>query len=198
MSNGCVPLVKFDHSKTFKFVFSLSYYCSQIELVLFSGVATEGFWGGGLEPPSCGKCDVIFSYIYTNTTKLVFHLSYLVRLDWFSMRLIAELLLQILTEICIKMRYFYWKIAKIAPLSPAAGGNSHPDPRGLWRLGRLVVLPEPFRWMSPRKNSRENQQSDHVSRHGLKIIDRNLEHEMEPNRLRCGSREGIEAWSCSW
>jgi len=27
-----------------------------------------------------GKCDVIFSYIYTNTTKLVILLSYLVRL----------------------------------------------------------------------------------------------------------------------
>jgi len=42
-----------------------------------SGVATEG----GMElltSPLCRKCDVIFSYIYTNTTKLVI---YLVRLD---------------------------------------------------------------------------------------------------------------------
>jgi len=28
-----------------------------------------------------GKCDVTFSYNYTNTTKLVLYLSYLVRLD---------------------------------------------------------------------------------------------------------------------
>jgi len=37
---------------------------------------------GGLEvrTPSllCGKCDVIFSYIYMNTSKLVLHLSHLV------------------------------------------------------------------------------------------------------------------------
>jgi len=31
-----------------------------------------------------GKCDVIFRYIYTNTTKLILYLSYLVRLDCFS------------------------------------------------------------------------------------------------------------------
>jgi len=41
--------------------------------------------GRGLEPlPFCGKYDVIFSYIYSNATKLVLHLSYLVRLDYFS------------------------------------------------------------------------------------------------------------------
>jgi len=31
-----------------------------------------------------GKYDVIFSYIYTNGTKLVLHLSYLIRLDCIS------------------------------------------------------------------------------------------------------------------
>jgi len=38
----------------------------------------------GVRTPLCGKCDVMFSYIYTNTTKLVLHLSYLVRVDCFS------------------------------------------------------------------------------------------------------------------
>jgi len=42
--------------------------------IISSGVAT-----GGLEPSLCGKCDVIFSYIYTNTTKRKTS-SYLVRL----------------------------------------------------------------------------------------------------------------------
>jgi len=37
-----------------------------------------GLGGGG------GKCNVIFSYIYMNTAKLVLRLSYLVRLDCFS------------------------------------------------------------------------------------------------------------------
>jgi len=41
-----------------------------------SGVATGG-GDLGLEPP-CDNCDVFFSYIHPNTTKLVFHLSYLV------------------------------------------------------------------------------------------------------------------------
>jgi len=36
---------------------------------------------GGGGSPLCSKCDVIFSYIYTNTTKLGLHLFYLVRLD---------------------------------------------------------------------------------------------------------------------
>jgi len=35
----------------------------------------------GVRTTLCYKCDVIFSYIYTNTTKCVIHLSYLVRLD---------------------------------------------------------------------------------------------------------------------
>jgi len=81
----------------------------------------QGEWG--LKNPFCGKCDVIFSYIYTNTTKLVFHISYLVRLDCFY-----ELLLQIaiLAQICIKMRSYYRKIAKnlpalFAPRPPAFG-----------------------------------------------------------------------------
>jgi len=43
-----------------------------------SGVATGGL---GVRTPLCDKNDVKFSYIYTNTTKLVLHLSYLVRLD---------------------------------------------------------------------------------------------------------------------
>jgi len=38
----------------------------------------------GVRTPLCGKCDVIFSYIYMNTTKLVLHLFHLVRLDCFS------------------------------------------------------------------------------------------------------------------
>jgi len=38
----------------------------------------------GLELLLCGKCDVIFCYIYTNISKLILHLSYLVRLDCFS------------------------------------------------------------------------------------------------------------------
>jgi len=37
--------------------------------------------GGVVDSPLCGKCDVTLSYIYTNTTKLGLHLSYLVRLD---------------------------------------------------------------------------------------------------------------------
>jgi len=41
-----------------------------------AGVATGGM-GWGLDPSLCGICDIIFSYIYTNTTNLVFHLSYL-------------------------------------------------------------------------------------------------------------------------
>jgi len=32
--------------------------------------------GLGVRTPHCGKCYVIFSYIYTNTIKLVLHLSY--------------------------------------------------------------------------------------------------------------------------
>jgi len=41
-----------------------------------------GGGGGGGKTLFRGKCDVIFSYIYTNTTtKLVLHLPYLVRLD---------------------------------------------------------------------------------------------------------------------
>jgi len=43
-----------------------------------SGIAMGG---GGKKTSLCGKCDAIFSYIYTNTTNLVFHLSYLVCLD---------------------------------------------------------------------------------------------------------------------
>jgi len=34
--------------------------------------------------PLYGKCDDTFSYIFTNSTKLVLHLSYLIRLDCFS------------------------------------------------------------------------------------------------------------------
>jgi len=45
-------------------------------LVLGSGVATER----GVTP-LFGKCNFIFTYIYTNITKLVLHLSYLLRLD---------------------------------------------------------------------------------------------------------------------
>jgi len=45
----------------------------------------------GIKIPLCGKRNVIFSYIYTNTTKLLLHLSYLVRLDCFLMLLIDEL-----------------------------------------------------------------------------------------------------------
>jgi len=44
-------------------------YCKQQTEVEFWGV---GGGGWGLEPPLCGKCDVIFSYIYTNTIELVF------------------------------------------------------------------------------------------------------------------------------
>jgi len=47
------------------------------EIIVPSGAATRG---GAGEPP-CGRCDVILNYIYTNTTKLVLHLFYLVRLD---------------------------------------------------------------------------------------------------------------------
>jgi len=83
--------------------------------------------------PLCGKCDVIFSYSYTNSTKLVFYLSCLVRLAAFQMLSMMShcFKIPILSEICIKMRYFYWKIAKLAqhwglrpltPLPPAAGG----------------------------------------------------------------------------
>jgi len=44
----------------------------------FSGITMEGW---GLETSSLsGKYDVLFSYIYTNTTKLLFYLSYLVHL----------------------------------------------------------------------------------------------------------------------
>jgi len=43
-----------------------------------------------------------------NTTKFVHSLSYLVRLDCFQMLQIA-----ILAEMCIKVRYFCRKIAKI-------------------------------------------------------------------------------------
>jgi len=86
-----------------------------VQSLLFpvSGVATRE-----VSPPLCGKCDVIFSYIYTNTTKLVFHLSYLVRLDRFKMLLIDELLLKNnqFGRNMHKMRYFYWKIVKIAQL----------------------------------------------------------------------------------
>jgi len=39
---------------------------------------------GEIELLLCDKCDVIISYIYMNTTRLVFPLSYVVRLDCFS------------------------------------------------------------------------------------------------------------------
>jgi len=60
------------------------------------GVATVGFGG---RTSFCDKCDVIFCYIYTNTTKLVFYLFYLrqineylnlIRLDCFSNAFIQE------------------------------------------------------------------------------------------------------------
>jgi len=47
----------------------------------------------GVRTHLCGECDVIFSYIYTNTTKLVLYLSHFVRLDCFSNTIIDELLL---------------------------------------------------------------------------------------------------------
>jgi len=47
----------------------------------FSGVTTRVGGVGVRTNPLCGKCDVTYSYSYTNTTKLVLHLSYLVRLD---------------------------------------------------------------------------------------------------------------------
>jgi len=75
------------------------------KLLTISGVVN----GWGLEPPLCGKCDVIFSFIYTNTIKLVLHLSYLVRLDCFSNFLFDNFYFKVTTlaEICIKMHYFY-------------------------------------------------------------------------------------------
>jgi len=40
----------------------------------------------GSDVGPCGKCDdVVFRYIYTNTTKIVLRLSFLVRLDRFRM-----------------------------------------------------------------------------------------------------------------
>jgi len=54
-----------------------------------------GGGGGGGLTPFCCKCDVIFSYIYTKSTKLILNLSYLVRLDCFSIDFnIHELLLK--------------------------------------------------------------------------------------------------------
>jgi len=56
----------------------VSFRYRTLKVTAISGVAPGG---GGLHHPLCGKWDVIFSYIYTNTTNLVFYLSYLVRLD---------------------------------------------------------------------------------------------------------------------
>jgi len=50
----------------------------KVRSVTLSGVAT------GRRTPICGKCEIIFSYIYTNTTKLVLNVSFLARLDCFS------------------------------------------------------------------------------------------------------------------
>jgi len=92
----------------------------------------------GLEPLLCDKCHITFSYIHTNTTKLVLYFSHLIPLDCFTNALIDKLLLKkaILAEICRKMLYFYEKITKIdqrwelrprtAPRSPMASGG--------WRL----------------------------------------------------------------
>jgi len=58
--------------------------------------------GLGIRTPLCGKCDVTFSYIYTNTTKL----------------LVIALKLTILAEICVKCVNFIAKFQK----SPSAEG----------------------------------------------------------------------------
>jgi len=93
------------------------------------GIATKG---RGLEPPLCDKCDVIFSSIYTNTTKLILQLSYWERLDGslnaFDWWVIALKLLfwpkllqnNYLAKICIKMCYFIKKLQK----SLNAGGSA--------------------------------------------------------------------------
>jgi len=83
----------------------------------------------GLVPPPC-KCDVIFSYICMNFTKLVFHLSYLVPTSrlLFTCFLLMNYCFKtaILVETCKTMRYFYWKKQKL----PSAEGFalSPPDP----------------------------------------------------------------------
>jgi len=50
-------------------------------IIFFIGIKGGGW---GLEPPFVANVDIIFSYIYKNTTKLVLHLSYFVYLDCFS------------------------------------------------------------------------------------------------------------------
>jgi len=82
----------------------------------------------GVKKILCGECDVIFSYSYMNTTKLVLYVFILFstfRLILNVFTVIDELFINIiLAEICIKMRFFIEKLQK----SPSAG-TSPPDPQ---------------------------------------------------------------------
>jgi len=90
--------------------------------------------------PFCGKCDVIFSYIYANTTKLVLHLSYLIRSDTSDCFLLMKYCFKItiLAEICTKMHCF-----ENLQKSPSAGSFRPPRSTFLWRLGTFPLDLQP-------------------------------------------------------
>jgi len=96
--------------------------------------------GGGIRIPPLWQYDVTISCIHTNTTKLVLHLSYLVRLDYISNAfdwLVIAII--ILAKICIKIRQFYWKICKNLPTLAAPLSNPrHPSPTTHWKF--LVTI----------------------------------------------------------
>jgi len=63
----------------FTWITGKSQYPSSVSIVRANKYGVTTGEGANLPPP-CGKCNVIFRYIYMSTTKLVLHLSYLVRL----------------------------------------------------------------------------------------------------------------------
>jgi len=89
------------------------YLCLYQTSIVATGWGGERERGREVRTSLCGKCDVLFCYIYTNTVKLVLYFSYFVCLSCYSNALMSYCFkIAILAEICIKCVIFIEKLQK--------------------------------------------------------------------------------------